>query len=282
MNTPRNIMVKGSIMTPRQTDLTSIRERTSSFQPGDSGLHKLNPICKVLLLVLITILAFSGTNVLKQAVISVVLVLGIIISRISPRLLGARLKILVFFSLTIVAVQTLFYKYGIPLTLFSLGKIKMVIWSLGMVRGIAMALRFLNVVGGSFLFVATTDPNHLAYSLMQAGIPYRYGFTLVAALRFIPVFAYEMNQVRNAQLSKGIDPGSINLRNLPRYVRYTILPLVISALEKVDNLTISMEGRGFGLYEDRTYRVSFMLQKRDYMITFVTMLVIIVLWVFVS
>ena len=38
-----------------------------------------------------------------------------------------------------------------------------------------------------------------------------------------------------------------------RAVKYLYVPLVISALSKVDELTISMENRAFGLYSARTY-----------------------------
>ena len=54
--------------------------------------------------------------------------------------------------------------------------------------------------------MATTDPNRaFTYSLMQAGLPYRLGFMLITALRFIPVFHYELEQVKNAQMAKGIE-----------------------------------------------------------------------------
>ncbi|MGI6708007.1 MAG: hypothetical protein ACOX33_02585 [Dethiobacteria bacterium] len=42
-------------------------------------------------------------------------------------------------------------------------------------HGLLLVFRFLNIIGSSYLFVATTDPNRLAYALMQAGLPYRYG-----------------------------------------------------------------------------------------------------------
>ena len=126
-----------------------------------------------------------------------------------------------------------------------------------------MMLRFINLIGSSFVFVAATDPNRLAYALMEIGLPYRFGFALITALRFIPVFQLELQQVKNAHQAKGIDLEGLSPKQLLRAVRYLLLPLVISALSRVDSLTISMEGRAFGLYPSRTYLTARPLTGKD-------------------
>lgn len=76
---------------------------------------------------------------------------------------------------------------------------------------------------------------------------------LITSLRFIPVFYLELSQVRHAQMAKGIDLQRLSLKKFSLIIRYLFVPLVISALSKVDTLTISMESRAFGLYPRRTY-----------------------------
>ncbi len=71
-------------------------------------------------------------------------------------------------------------------------------------RGSHVGARFLDVVLLSYLFVLTTEPNLLAYGLMQVGLPYRFGFALVTALRLVPVFEKEGETVYRAQLARGI------------------------------------------------------------------------------
>ena len=73
-----------------------------------------------------------------------------------------------------------------------------------MASGMLMSLRFVNIVMASSLFVAATDPESLAYALMQAGLPYRYGYALVAALRFVPYLQEETATVLAAQAARGI------------------------------------------------------------------------------
>ena len=123
----------------------------------------------------------------------------------------------------------------------------------------------MNTIGSSYLFIATTDPNLLAVALMQAGLPYRQGFMLITALRFVPLFQYELIQIRRAQMAKGIDLEGLRPRQLAAAVRHLLIPLVLSALGKVDSLAISMEGRAFGLHPQRTYRVQCPVSTADWL-----------------
>jgi energy-coupling factor transport system permease protein len=119
--------------------------------------------------------------------------------------------------------------------------------------GIYVAGRFLSVVLLSYLFVLTTEPNDLAYALMRAGLPYRYGFALITALRLVPIFEQEGQIVYSAQLARGARYDVKSPRRLLALARHFVLPLLISALGKVDALAVSMEGRCFGKYPTRTF-----------------------------
>jgi energy-coupling factor transport system permease protein len=66
------------------------------------------------------------------------------------------------------------------------------------------------------------------------------------------VFESEAGTVRCAQQARGLDIDGQGLRALINSARYTLLPLVVSALSKVDVLVISMEGRAFGIRPWRT------------------------------
>jgi energy-coupling factor transport system permease protein len=116
-----------------------------------------------------------------------------------------------------------------------------------------VAGRFLSVVLLSYLFVLTTEPNELAYGLMRAGLPYRYGFALVTALRLVPVFEEEGQTVYRAQLARGVEYDVRSPRRVVVLARQFFLPLLVSALGKVDALAVSMEGRCFGRYPSRTF-----------------------------
>jgi energy-coupling factor transport system permease protein len=122
------------------------------------------------------------------------------------------------------------------------------------VAGALMALRFLNVVLASHLFVSITEPERLAYAMMQAGLPYRYGFAFLAAMRFVPYFRDQAQTVRQAQMARGIALDRATPRSIFLAARYTFIPVIVSALGRVESLAVSMEGRCFGLHPTRTFR----------------------------
>jgi uncharacterized protein YacL len=78
-----------------------------------------------------------------------------------------------------------------------------------------------------------------------------YNLNKVAEL--VGVRVLNINDLANAQMAKGIDFEGISLKKMSLIIRYLFVPLVISALSKVDSLTISMESRAFGLHQKRTY-----------------------------
>ena len=126
----------------------------------------------------------------------------------------------------------------------------------GLLAGGAMALRFLLILSSSFLFVAVTDPDRLAHALIRWGVPYRYGYAFVLALRFVPFFQEEMRTVREAQQMRGLRTSVRSLSGIRRAARYTFVPVLISGLMRVDTIAMSMKGRAFGLHRTRTRSVS--------------------------
>jgi energy-coupling factor transport system permease protein len=123
----------------------------------------------------------------------------------------------------------------------------------GLVSGAIFSGRFLSVVFLSYLFVLTTEPSDLAYALMKAGLPYRWGFMFVTALRLAPIMEEEGRIIYRAQLARGIQYDRNNLKKLLLYIQQFMSPLLIVALRRVDKLVFSMEGRGFGKNAHRSF-----------------------------
>jgi len=163
------------------------------------------------------------------------------------RVRGTRL--FVSTALLLGLLQVLFVREGA--TLVEIGPL--LVTGGGLARGVYVAGRFLSVILLSYLFVLTTEPNDLAYALMRAGLPYRYGFALITALRLVPAFEQEGQVVYNAQLARGVRYDVRSPRRFLTLARQFVLPLLVSALGKVDALAVSMEGRCFGKYPTRTF-----------------------------
>jgi len=218
------------------------------YQVGDSFLHRLHPLIKGAWLIFLTAAVF----LIQSPIVVPLLVLGLLLIFLSVgiRIRDLRgLRLLLSTAALITFLQILFWGEGNILA--EIGRIK--ITEQGLFRGIYLGSRFMVVVLVSYLFVLTTSPNQLAYSLMKAGLPYRYGFTFVTALRMIPIFEEEALTVYRAGQVRGVKYRPRGLKDLGDKLNGFILPMLISAMTKVDALSISMEGRCFGKYRDRTY-----------------------------
>jgi energy-coupling factor transport system permease protein len=192
-----------------------------------------------------------------SVVLLFIVFIGFYVSRVPIRLTKGRTKFVIIFSVLLLLVQVLVTTNGTLLGFFipQIGDFGPLfsITDFGIVRGLAIASRFLLLIFSSMLFVSVTDPTLLAHSLTRLRIPYRYSFSLVIALRFLPLFDLENHTVRMAQKSRGITPEVTGLRKIIRTVQYTFFPLLVSALSRVDSLSMSMDGRGFGYGNDRSY-----------------------------
>ncbi len=234
-----------------------------TYVEGVSLLHRLHPLVKLVLLICFTLAVLTVPSLHGGLILFCLLLLSYRLGGLGPGFFIRKLRFIFIFGLMILLVQILWTKEGYLLWQFDLGRLHLAVWSEGLWGGLGIVLRFINVIGSSFLFVTTTDPNRLAFALMKAGLPYRAGFMLITAMRFIPLFRLELALVKNAQMAKGIELEGLSPRWLIRVVKHLLVPLVVSALSKVDFLTMSMESRAFGLYPTRTYMSAQTLTAKD-------------------
>ncbi|MFX1319841.1 MAG: energy-coupling factor transporter transmembrane component T family protein, partial [Promethearchaeota archaeon] len=187
-----------------------MKMRTSSFGyiQRDSFVHRLNPLTKFTVLILIVILAVTLVSDIVALCIFGFLLLGFIGAGISLRYAIGRLRRLLTFVLLIALVQLLFTPNGVVLFYFipplapGFGPF-FPITTVGISNAFNLAFRLINIVLASALFVASTDPSRFAAALTSIRIPYRYGYTLVLALRLVPLFDEESNTVQSAQRARG-------------------------------------------------------------------------------
>ena len=217
------------------------------YHPSYRGLHRAGPLSNLLVLAGFLVAALSSSSVsLKGGALLVVPVLAWFSGESPRRFLGS-LRFVLWFGVLLFAAQalsvrdgTIMFRIGVPIT------------DGGLIAGAQMTLRFLLILGASFLFVLVTDPDRLAHALIRLGVPYRYGYTFILALRFVPFFRRELELVREAQRIRGIRPSVRSIAGLRRTVRYTFIPVLVAALLRVDSIAMSMKGRAFGLYSKRT------------------------------
>ena len=235
-----------------------------TYQEGDSFLHRLNPTMKLAGLFLLTMVpTFFLDPAVPATFLALAVVMGWALGGISPLTLARRLTLILLMALGLALSSTIFYGGEKTQLLFSVGPVD--IYAEAVLFGLSLGLRILCVVAFGALFMITTDPTRLVYSLVQqAHLNYRLGYTILAAYRFIPILQSEMNNIRDAHSVRGAYTARSPSAALERARRYGV-PLLANAIRQAERLAVAMDARGFSARPNRTYYLTLRLQLTDWL-----------------
>ena len=104
------------------------------------------------------------------------------------------------------------------------------------------------------LFVCTTNPSEFAASLNKIGVSYRISYSVSLALRYIPDIQREFREISQAQQARGVEMSKkASLINRLKSASAILVPLVLSSMDRIENISNAMELRGFGKKNKRTW-----------------------------
>ncbi|MHA1444058.1 MAG: energy-coupling factor transporter transmembrane component T family protein [Candidatus Hodarchaeales archaeon] len=254
--------------TDQQKDLISL----------DPFIHETNPLIKFIIIFIIAIYYFIEVDLIKVYIVLTFVLLYFNLSTFPYQVSRPKYKFLLLFSVVIFSVQVLslhqgdFLFYLIP-SLSSFGPF-IPVYSDGLYYGILLLGRFWGVITISWVFVDSTNPFDFAHSLTKIGIPYRIAYSLSLSLRFTPVLNTEIRIIRRAQQTRGLNTNPNSFRGAFNVLKYTLFPLISSTLNRIRDITLSMEGRAFGLYEQRTSLKEIPLRLTDGLKLFTIILIL--------
>lgn len=220
----------------------------SMYVARESGLHKLHPLTKgsLTLLLLVAGLTLPGNWIAYFLVLLIILPLAYW-GNIFNSFIQVVLKISLPFIISVVIIQSLFWGAGTPVFEF---------WILSpKLEGVLFALisvgRIILVMSTFVLFAMTTRPDTLMISLKQVGVPSSLAYIIVTTLQIIPRFRSKAVSILDAQRSRGLETEG-NLLVRARAVVPIVLPLVLGSLIEVEERAIAIEARGFNSTEAET------------------------------
>ena len=209
-----------------------------SMIPGNSIIHRMNPLPKLMWTVGVLAVSFSTRN---PAVLGAVFVLGlllVLIAQVGSAYLNV-VMVLLPVSLALITLQSIAPAFPRPWTPI-IGWGPFTVYQEGIYSGISMALRIFSLTTWAMVFIMTSHPSDIFTSLKRVGMPYTLNFILIMTLQLIPILQNEFVVVLNAQKSramKGTGFGAL----LP-----SMVPVFVGAIERIQQLSISLESRAFG------------------------------------
>ena len=209
------------------------------YVPGNTLLHRLNPVTKLALAAAIIAATFLAADYpALVGLLAFTLALGVYAGVI--RQLVGLLKVLVPVALIMLLLQVAFVRGGTPVAGFVTDE--------GLVTGGRACLRLLGVALPLVLMLTVTKLTDLANACVEKlHIPYKYAFTFTTALRFVPVFSQEMNAIMEAQTARGVEFDTKNPFKKLRLMLPVCIPLLVTSVAKTDSTALAAEQRGFYL-----------------------------------
>ena len=231
-----------------------------TYIPGSSLLHRLDPRTKLFVSLLLCVGVFASSSfVYLVAILAIDLLLGKLggVFHQTFALLRKLLRIMLF----LFVLQLLFIQHGetlVPL-----------VWGLrittdGVRTALFVVLRLLGATLPLCILLMVTKLDDLANSLVvRYHIPYKYAFALTTAIRFVPEFSKEMQEVIEAQTTRGVELDTKNIFRKIALVIPLCVPLLISSVRKIDGTAMAAELRGFNRRSWRNMSSAFRFRLPD-------------------
>ena len=231
------------------------------YEEVDSIMHRLDPRGKLItaMFYLIATIIFSNIDSLLILFIPIViqLMLGKTLKKAGRGFLALSPFLILIFILNYLALGNMFTSL-IPVIRFIL---------------------FLIIMN---IFFLTTDPDDFALTLEALSLPLVISLSFTLALRFIPTVAQQVNEIIEAQLSRGLrlDQGNF-LRRLRNYLPI-LIPVIILSIKRSIEVAESLEIRGVDPEVKRTSYTFLKFTKKDIAYIIINLLVIVSIYFIVN
>ncbi len=245
-----------------------IRDITiGQYYQTKSVIHDLDPRVKLMGTLVFIISLFLGQNVWIYMGATVFLAIVIGLSKVPFKFIVKGLKAIVI----LIMFSTVFNLF------LTQGEVILTIWKLqitkeGVYTAAFMVVRLVYLIVGSSLMTLTTTPNNLTDGLEKGlgflkvvKVPvHEIAMMMSIALRFIPILVEETDKIMKAQMARGADFEKGGLIKKAKAMVPILVPLIVSAFRRANELAMAMEARCYHGSEGRTKMKPLKYKKNDY------------------
>lgn len=244
-----------------------------AFYEGDSIFHRMNPTFKLAAVGFgMILLTFSFDPFVPAVLFITVLVLARSSANIPIKAMMKGLLPFFFLGLGFLWMHLGFSRANHEIELFSIGSFT--IYQEALIRGGALFFRVNAYAAFSLFFVATTNPTELLLSLMQqAKVSPLYGYSILAAYRFFPLYQSEFQILKEAHQVRGLGLER-GIRHRFRQLKRFAIPLLAQAIRKAERVAIAMEARSFNGQRKRNYYHRLHVTRYDWLLALVLMMIV--------
>ncbi|ALX49364.1 energy-coupling factor transporter transmembrane component T family protein [Lentibacillus amyloliquefaciens] len=252
------------------------------YVPGDSLVHRLDPRTKMTVIFFFVFVVFLANTVLSYSALTAFALLSMFTTRIPIRfILKGLTPVWFLIGFTFILHLIVTNQGTVLLDIFGFN-----IYSGGIIQGFAISMRFFLLILVTSLLTLTTTPieitdgiEDMLHPLKKVKFPvHELALMMSISLRFIPTLMQETEKISRAQASRGVDFRTGPLKERMKAVVPLLVPLFVSAFKRAEELAMAMEARGYQGGEGRTKLRELRLEKKDFLIFLLFILITAVLF----
>lgn len=206
---------------------------------GDTFVHKLNPLVKILFSVFVIIAGVINGDPLVLVLLMGIPVAALMAAGMMKDVIRQGKMLLAVFAILIL-ITALTVRSG---EMYSVGGIGLAT-SDGILAGVLISLRLGAMFFAFLLLVTTTKPGDLVNTLVsRLHFPMDYALMIMITMRFIPTLQIEARKISEAQAVRGFKPAGLS--DMSRIIGPTITPLLSNSIGRAGSLGHVIELRGY-------------------------------------
>lgn len=229
------------------------------YYPAKSFVHNMDPRAKIVFMIAYIVAIFLAKNFAALGAVTLFLIIMIVAARVPFGRVLRSVK-MILFIIIFTAILNLFFYSGSasyePLVHWGIIKITQE----SVVNMVFLSLRLFLVVMGTAVLTLTTTPVALTDGIESLLTPLKWirfpvhelALIMSIALRFIPTLLDETNRIIAAQKARGADFETGGLIKRAKAVVPILIPLLVSAFRRAEDLGDAMDARCYSGAKGRT------------------------------
>ena len=227
------------------------------YYPINSLVHKMNPLAKIICVLLFIVMIFLTFDIRFNIVMSILLILMLFNTKI-PANIYIKTVFSIKWLLLFILIVNIIVGSSLQVTIITV-------------------LRLIYIVLYTSILTLTTPPTEITYGLEKLFSPLRLigvpvnkmALSISLALRFIPTIIDQGNKIIKSQASRGIDYYHYNFKGKLLALKSLVIPMFVLSFKKADDLADAMEVR---LYNVNSRRTNFRQNKWRFYDTFIVLM----------
>lgn len=240
------------------------------YYPVKSFVHNMDARAKIVFMIAYIVAIFLAKNFFGLLAVTVFLIFVVLLSRVPFGRVLRSVKMILFLIIFTAILNLFFYSGESSYRPLVEWWIITITWE-SIVNMVFLALRLFLLVMGTSVLTLTTTPVALTDGIESLLTPLKWikfpvhelALIMSIALRFIPTLMDETNRIVAAQKARGADFETGGLIKRAKAVVPILIPLLVSAFRRAEDLGDAMDARCYSGAKGRTKYKKLVFTWRD-------------------